>query len=83
MDNPITVYKLVRNDNGHLCSLATPGKWQIVYEPGTWKRGCAGSKLFAVGNADLACRYGKIEGWDVLLCTNWLPSRQLHFRKRG
>jgi hypothetical protein len=51
----------VRNDDGHLCSLAAPGKWQIVYEPGKWKRGGAGSKLFAVSSAELACQYGKIE----------------------
>jgi hypothetical protein len=71
MDNSITVYKLVRNDDGHLCSLAALGRWQIVYEPGTWKRGGAGSKLFAVSHADLACQYGKIERGHFRLVEVW------------
>jgi len=62
MDNPITVYKLVRNENSHLCSLAAPGRWQIVYEPGKWKRGWAGSKLFAISSMDLARQYAQLEG---------------------
>jgi hypothetical protein len=61
MDNPNIIYKLVRNDDGLLHSLAAPGEWHLIYTPGKWKRGRKGSKLFAVNGLELAVQYGVVE----------------------